>query len=121
MLLNEKPQPSKLIASLLGPVFVAVTISETINLSIWETSLPPVVYLNGMVFFAVGVAILRFHNLWRRNWTITITLFGWILVLAGLFRLFFPTAQQADASPVTYVFIAGLCLMGLFWSYKGYR
>jgi uncharacterized membrane protein YhaH (DUF805 family) len=120
-MIDAKRNTSKLIASMLGPVLIAVSISEAINLSIWETSLPTVVYLNGTIFFAVGVAILRFHNRWRFNWTVTITIYAWIMVLAGLFRLFFPTAQQAGASPATYTLIATICLMGLFWSFKGYR
>ena len=30
---------------------------------------PPVVYLSGMLWFAIGLAIVRTHNVWRRDWT----------------------------------------------------
>lgn len=118
---DEKLRRSRLIASLLGPMIVAVTVSEALNLGIWETSVPQIVYLNGMILFAAGLAVVRFHNVWRRAWVVTITLAGWALLLAGLFRLFFPYAPQAEVSPVTYAFVAGLCMVGLFLTVKGYR
>lgn len=113
-------ETSKVIASLLGPVLVAVTVSEAINLDIWAVSLAPVVYLNGLIFFAAGLAIVRFHNLWQRSWRVMVTIAGWLLLLAGLFRLFFPTAPQADPTPATYVLIGVLFLLGLFLTVKGY-
>ena len=118
---DDDQHTSKIIASLLGPVLLAVTISETVNLDIWEVSLAPVVYLNGLIFFAIGLAIVRFHNLWRWSWTLAVTIAGWALVAAGLFRMFFPTAPQADPSPATYAFIGVLATLGLFLTFKGYR
>lgn len=121
MTTHEELQRSKLIASLLGPLLVAVTVSEAINLHIWKTNIPQVVYLNGMLLFTAGLVVVRFHNLWRRNWVVVITLVGWALLFAGLLRLFFPAAQQADDTPLTYPLIVSLCLLGCFLSAKAYR
>lgn len=118
---DNKLQHSKLIASLLGPVLVAVTVTEAINLRIWETSIPQVVFLNGMIFFVIGLAVVRFHNLWRRSWVVAITIAGWMLLLAGLFRMVFPNTQQLNEGLATYMFIAGLTVFGLFLSFKAYR
>lgn len=112
---------SKNIASVLGPVLIAVNISEVIHFDIWTESYPPLVYLNGVILFAVGVALLQFHNHWRRNWTVTITITGWLMLAGGLFRLFFPTMEQASDSPITYALIGGICLLGLIMSWKAYR
>ncbi len=119
--MNDPDQKhSKNIASLLGPVLIAVTLSEAINLHIWADSFPQVTYLNGMILFSVGLAVVRFHNRWLPAWTVTITILGWLMLVAGLFRLFFPGAEQAGGSPATYVFIGGLCLLGLFLTLKAY-
>ena len=56
---------SKNIASVLGPVLIAVNISEITHFDIWAESYPPLVYLNGVILFVVGGALLRFHNHWR--------------------------------------------------------
>ncbi len=114
-------QRSKLIASLLGPVLTASTLTEAINLHIYTTRTPQVTFLNGMILFVLGLAVVRFHNLWRRSWVIIITIMGWMILLSGLFRMLFPDAQQASISPVTYAVIIGLSLVGLFMTFKAYR
>ena len=111
---------SKQIGSVLGPTLLMVNISEVINLGIWEESLPPVTYLNGLMLFAAGLAIVRFHSRWRPLWTVSITLVGWLMMAGGLFRLYFPAAQQADATATTYAFVGFLGLLGLIMTVKSY-
>ncbi len=112
---------SKNIASVLGPVLIVVTLSELLNYGIWSTSIPMVVYFNGMVLFSVGLAIARFHNRWRLDWTLTISIMGWLMMIGGFFRLFFPNAEQAPANWVTYAFVGVLCLFGVIMSVRAYR
>lgn len=110
---NDAGSTSKNIAAVLGPVLIAAMISETINFRIWDQSIPQIVYLNGMILFATGIAIVRFHNRWRPIWAALITVMGWLLLAAGTFRMFFPTAIQAQEGPATYAFISSLCLIGV--------
>jgi len=46
------------IAAVLGPTLVAVTISEAVNLEIWNEVDPTLVYLNGLLFFVGGLVIV---------------------------------------------------------------
>ncbi len=108
------------IAVVLGPALVAVTVSEAINLKIWADVHPTLVYLNGMFFLVGGLVIVTTHNQWQPGWAIVVTLAGWLLVFAGAFRMFFPTAPQLDAGPVTYAFIALLGFLGLLLSAIGF-
>ena len=55
---------SKNIGPVLGPVLIAVNISEITHFDIWAESYPPLVYLNGVILFVIGVALLRVHNHW---------------------------------------------------------
>ena len=111
---------SKNIGSVLGPALLAVTTSEVVNFGIWEENLAPVTYLNGLMLFAAGLAIARFHNRWRPSWTLSVTIVGWLMMAGGLFRLFYPTAEQATASLGTYVFVGFLGLLGLIMTVKSY-
>lgn len=104
---------TKRIAAVLGPTLVAVTISETINLDIWADVHPAVVYLNGLLFLIVGLTIVTNHSRWWLGAALLVTLSGWLLVLAGALRMFFPTAPQLEAGPLTYALIALLGLLGL--------
>lgn len=101
------------IAAVLGPSLVAVTISEAVNLDIWKEVEPTLVYLNGLLFLVGGLVIVTSHNVWKTHRGILVTLAGWLLVLAGGYRMFLPTASQLGPGPVTYLFIAILGAYGL--------
>lgn len=100
------------IAAVLGPVLMAVTVSETLNLNIWHDVHPTVVYLNGLLFLVGGLVIVTAHNRWRFDFGLLVTLSGWLLVAAGAFRMFFPAAQQLGPGPGTYILIASLFALG---------
>ncbi len=85
--------PSTFIARILGPVLVIVGLglllqTEWFRLMANEflkgTSL---VYLTGLISLVLGLAILNTHNLWVRDWRVIITLFGWLALISGIFRL----------------------------------
>lgn len=100
------------IAAVLGPTLVAVTVSETINLDIWSHVDATVVYLNGLLFLVGGLVIVTNHNRWHFGGPLLVTLSGWLLLTAGMYRMFFPVAPQLDPGPFTYGFIALLGLLG---------
>ncbi len=110
---------SKYLAGLVGPVIIVLVLSETINFHIWTTNIPPNTYLNGILLFVAGFSIIHVHNIWR-NWPILITLTGWFYLLLGLYRVFFPEAQQAPAGEFTYVILTILFLVGIFLTFKAY-
>jgi len=70
-------------------------------MGIYEGQTPPVVYLNGTILFVAGLALVRAHNAWRRDWTVMLTLSGWVALVVGLCRMFFPTAPQAGQGAAT--------------------
>ena len=111
---------SRRIGSGLGPTLIAVTISEWMNFGIWTENHPPLTYLNGMILFAVGVAIIRFHSRLRPFWALSITIAGWLIAAGGLFRLFFPTAPQMEPGPTSYGFVAFLAALGFIMTLKSY-
>ena len=101
------------IAAVLGPTLVVVTASEAINLRIWINVHPTLVYLNGLLLFVGGLFVVTSHNRWWPGREFLVTLSGWLLFLAGAYRMFFPTAAQLGANPLTYAFIALLGVLGL--------
>ncbi len=108
-------------AGLIGPTLAAMTLSELLHLRIWTTNDPRVTYLNGVLLFLGGVAILRAHNRWVLGWPVLVTLTGCFGVLGGLFRMFAPEAPQAPIATPTYVVIASLFAVACLLTYEGYR
>lgn len=111
---------SRQLAQLIGPTLSVMTLSEMMNLPIWESNIPSVTFLNGVLLFLAGISIIRVHNFWVRSWTILITLIGWLTIILGLLRIFFPAAKQAGENFSTYLILIALFTIGLFLSLKGY-
>lgn len=117
---------SKQLASLVGPTIVAMVASEfpLVQPHLYDEQIPPVVYLSGVLMFVAGLAIVRAHNRWARNWTVLVTLAGWFSSLLGLFRMFAAGAyQRGSASTPAFVFMALeilLLLCGLVITFKAY-
>lgn len=111
---------SRKLAQIIGPTLSVMTLAEMINLSIWETNIPSVTFLNGVLLFVAGISIVRVHNFWVRSWTILITLIGWLTLIVGLLRVFFPTAKQGGENFSTYLILIVLFVVGLFLTLKGY-
>ena len=83
------------------PTIVAMIVSEFpfVQPHLYDTQIPPVVYLSGVLMFVAGLAIVRVHNRWARDWTVLVTLAGWFSGTLGLFRMFAAGAYQQGASP----------------------
>ncbi len=111
---------SRQLAQIIGPTLSLMTLSEMINFSIWQNNIPSVTYLNGVLLFVGGIAIIRVHNYWIRSWIILITMIGWCTIVLGLLRMFFPTANQADEKLSTKLLLTILFVIGLFVTLKGY-
>ena len=117
---------SKRIAGLVGPTMVAMLVSEfpLVQPHLYDAQIPPVVYLSGVLMFVGGLAIVRAHNHWTRDWTVLVTLSGWFSLLLGLFRMFAAGQYQrssANMSPTVFVVLEGILLvLGLIMTFKAY-
>ena len=47
-------------------------------------------YVTGFLAVFVGLLIVLAHNIWVVNWFVLITIIGWLFLLKGLARIFFP-------------------------------
>jgi hypothetical protein len=117
---------SKNIAGLVGPVLVAMLVSESplVQPHLYDAQIPPVVYLSGVLMFTAGLAIARIHNCWVRNWTVLVTLTGWFALSLGLFRMFAASLylqSTANTSATVFMVLEGILLvLGLIMTYKAY-
>ena len=117
---------SKGIAGLVGPTIVAMVVSEfpLVQPHLYDAQIPPVVYLSGVLMFVGGLAIVRVHNYWTRDWTILVTLSGWFFLALGLFRMFaagiYQRGSATTSAPVFMVLEGLLLIVGLFMTFKAY-
>ena len=113
-------ETSKNIAGLIGPTLIALSLSEFLNFHIWTKVEATVVYLNGLLLFIGGLALIRSHNNWTFNWTILITIIGWLSLILGLYRIFLPCSKQFERNTFTCVALGTLLIAGIFLTVKSY-
>jgi hypothetical protein len=117
---------SKRIAGLVGPAAIAIAITEWLNLDVFLAAIGPAygpfVYLNGTLLFVAGLAIVRAHNQWTRDWRVLVTLVGWFAMFIGLGRMAAPvSAQQAGKNPaVLYSSLVVLLVIGVVLTVKSF-
>ena len=117
---------SRRIAGLLGPTMIVMVVSEypLVQTRLYDAQIPPVVYLSGVLMFVAGLAIVRAHHHWRRDWTVLVTLSGWCALSLGTVRMFAASAYQqrsaAVGSPVFVVIETVILVCGVVITYKAY-
>ena len=120
-------QNSRPIAALVGPTLAAMLISESplVQPHLYDAQIPPVVYLSGVLMFVGGLAIVRAHNHWARDWTVLVTLLGWFFLAVGLFRMFAAGLYQRgsqNTSAGAFMALEGILLvLALIMTLKAYR
>lgn len=120
------------IAKFLGPVILALAVPMIATpVRLLETSKrfladSPLVLISGVLAMIAGLSIVNSHNIWKWNWTVLVTLFGWALILSGVARIVAPAVVDKVGSsmmdrPGTTRFVGALWgLLGAFLTLKGY-
>jgi hypothetical protein len=123
---------SELIAGLAGPLFLAMAASLLVNRRT-VTSLitgvlngPEFVCFSGIFILIAGLAIVRTHNIWSAEWTVLVTVLGWLCVIGGLARIIWPdrvtrlrsTMMQTENAVTAWALVT--LLLGAFLTAKGY-
>ncbi len=55
---------------------------------------PMIAYLAGFTILILGVLLVVSHSVWTLDWRIVITIVGWLVLLKGAGRIFFPNAVR---------------------------
>jgi hypothetical protein len=124
---------SKLIAGLMGPLLLAIGAALFINRDFFPSMAlemarnQGLIFLSGILSLLAGVAVVRVHNIWSGGWPVIVTVLGWLAVIGGLVRMWFPQLAEPIATSVTTsgapLFVAGLVNLALggFLTYKAYQ
>ena len=47
-------------------------------------------FVTGFLTLVLGALLVEYHNIWAKNWTVLITIVGWIALLKGVMLIAFP-------------------------------
>ena len=123
---------SRFIAKLIGPICIAGGAGMLFNTAVFKAMFERgihdhlLIYVAGLLALTSGLAILALHNKWECNWTVIITLFGWIATIGGIVRMVAPQlieriGERIVAHPNFFVVDGWIAvLLGVLLSYFAY-
>lgn len=114
------------IGRMLAVIYLTVGIGLLLNKEYYKKMMAdfcdnrPLMYFGGISALTAGFLIITFHNYWEKDWTLAITLIGWIGLFKGIWILVFPehvikTTRVIMEKNQTAVFFA--LGFGLFFAY----
>jgi hypothetical protein len=99
-------ETSLFLAKLIGPTLLAVSAALLVNqVNMREMAADflqhrGLIFLAGILTLVAGLAIVLTHNVWVWGWPVIITIFGWLSVIGGAFRIVFPDSVKAMGETV---------------------
>lgn len=124
-------ETSVLIAKIISVIYLSFGVGLIFNTSFYKKGIEKLLdnasfmILAGMIAVIVGIVIIEFHNIWEKNWTLVITLIGWIALIKGILLLAFPKTM-VFFKPMfqfenLYKYLAPLVILfGLVFAYFGF-
>ena len=123
---------SRFIAKLIGPVCIAAGLGMLFNTAVFKSMFERglhdhlLIYVAGAIALVSGLAIVNLHNRWQWDWTVIITIFGWLATIGGFVRIMAPQVverlgEEALAHSNFFVVDGSVALLlGVLLSYFGY-
>jgi hypothetical protein len=94
--LEAAMQTSAFLARMIGPLFLVLGLGMLMNRAGYRAmageflASRALIYVAGLMAFLPGLAIVLTHNVWVAGWPVIVTIFGWLAMVGGVFRLLFP-------------------------------
>ncbi|MBT4153468.1 MAG: hypothetical protein HOE53_02350 [Candidatus Magasanikbacteria bacterium] len=81
--------------------------------------------LGGMMSLILGMLLVTNHNMWERDWTVLVTLLGWLALVKGVFLLAFPNSMGMfkgflKAENIKKMVTPMCWILGLVFAYFGF-
>jgi threonine/homoserine/homoserine lactone efflux protein len=113
------------LVSVISTVAILLRYKQSLALEQAAARIPGMTYLSGFVFLLLGVLLVVSHSVWVWDWPIVITIIGWLVLLKGMGRIFFPDAvgRMIERKQKNQKFILGevaVFLVGLYLLYYSF-
>ncbi len=124
-------QLSKLIAKIASIIYLSASVAAFFGPDHYRKiaddlfSNAGLTYLAGFITVIIGLLIVTYHNRWTKNWTVLITILGWLALVKGISLIAFPQFVEGLSERMFTDFgsrifpYAALCV-GLLFAYFGF-
>lgn len=70
-------------------------------------------FITGLITLIIGLLIVTLHNVWAKDWTVLITLIGWISLIKGFMFIAFPDSLKMFKGMYKNTQVWGVFLLAL--------
>jgi len=83
---------------------------------------PALTFITGLVTLILGMLVIQYHNIWVKDWTVLITIFGWAGAIKGVMFIAFPGGLKLFKGMYKNTKAWGvlLVLIGVLFGYFGF-
>lgn len=122
-------ETSILVAKILGLCYVVLGLGILINGAYYKKVFnkfmddSSFLFIGGVMSLVLGFLILNVHNVWVKDWTVLVTIIGWIALVKGIVLLVAPKFLVDFSRSIlkhTTVIGVGVLIMGGIFGYLGF-
>lgn len=79
-------------------------------------------FVSGFLALVAGVFLIQYHNIWVKDWTVLVTIVGWISLFKGIMLIAFPQSISSFSRMYTNTRVWGglMIAVGLLFGYFGF-
>jgi uncharacterized membrane protein HdeD (DUF308 family) len=79
-------------------------------------------FVTGFITIVFGMLLVEYHNIWVKDWTVLITIIGWVSLLKGVMLIIFPQIISSYRNWYKNTRIWGIFMIviGLLFGYFGF-
>jgi predicted MFS family arabinose efflux permease len=83
---------------------------------------PAFTFMSGLFALILGMLLIKYHNIWVKDWTVLITIFGWAAAIKGVLFIAFPDSLKLFKGmfKVTKAWGVLMLLIGVLFGYFGF-
>ncbi|PIU96728.1 MAG: hypothetical protein COS62_06910 [Zetaproteobacteria bacterium CG03_land_8_20_14_0_80_59_51] len=122
---------SILIAQIAAVMYLAVSLGAFLNRDYFRKIIEDfygnagLTYIGGFMALVTGALIVHFHNHWVSDWTLLVTLLGWLALIKGVLIIIMPeqihrSSRGLMTNSGIKVFPFVTLLLGLLFAYFGF-
>ena len=122
---------SVLIAKITAAIYLSAALGGFINRDYYRRIADDIyknaglTYMAGFMAVVVGFLVVHYHNLWVKDWTVLITIIGWLALVKGVLVIVFPgfirrVAASFSTDRAMNIYPYASLLLGLLFGYLGF-
>jgi hypothetical protein len=128
---EENMELSILIARILTVIYLAAALGGFLNADYYRKIFrdlyenAALTFMMGLIGVILGMLIVTYHNRWVMNWTVLITIVGWLALIRGVIIIAFPNFFRRLSAPFVgrtgiKIFPYVTLVVGLLFGYFGF-